>query len=308
MLPTRWADLDDLSPLADIDHPIIRKAAESFSDEPSDDTHEGRIKSVQRHTFLEVKVGQWRGAVWIDPADGSCWLVGAGLAKGGHKDKDDFYEVAKRLDATGAIDDWLPNQVDQLQKRRERAAAVLADWELELQRAVERALGDVAVGGDVRIAVPHPIAGEEDVATVAITVARQPADDYPFDEIVVEFEYAPKHRGSDLAWAATTRLLIAINPPETAWDRYGDTFSTIEEPGRIVTRLTELRSANERGELLSSIENGHAHYTHRRNLTAATVHGQAVRSMCGVYFVPSHDHSALPTCPTCETRFAQLPL
>ncbi|MGP5111970.1 DUF3039 domain-containing protein, partial [Corynebacterium casei] len=38
-----------------------------------------------------------------------------------------------------------------------------------------------------------------------------------------------------------------------------------------------------------------------------TVEGSGVRSMCGVYFVPSQDHGALPSCSTCEEMYSLLP-
>ncbi|WP_404826337.1 DUF3039 domain-containing protein [Corynebacterium casei] len=41
--------------------------------------------------------------------------------------------------------------------------------------------------------------------------------------------------------------------------------------------------------------------------TQPTVEGSGVRSMCGVYFVPSQDHGALPSCSTCEEMYSLLP-
>lgn len=37
--------LDPLSPLSDLHHPIIRKAAESFGDNPTHDNDVGRVRS-----------------------------------------------------------------------------------------------------------------------------------------------------------------------------------------------------------------------------------------------------------------------
>ena len=55
------------------------------------DTFVGPVVSAQSLEPLEIKIGQWRGGVWLDPG-GACWLLIAGLAKGDHEDWDDFYK------------------------------------------------------------------------------------------------------------------------------------------------------------------------------------------------------------------------
>ncbi|MBK7820104.1 MAG: DUF3039 domain-containing protein [Tessaracoccus sp.] len=42
-------------------------------------------------------------------------------------------------------------------------------------------------------------------------------------------------------------------------------------------------------------------------MTGRTVTGRAVRSLCGIYFVPAQDHQKLPPCATCQERLAELP-
>lgn len=51
-------------------------------------------------------------------------------------------------------------------------------------------------------------------------------------------------------------------------------------------------------------EHAHKHYIRDQFMTAALVNGQAVRAVCGVWFVPTRDATstrALPLCPRCET-------
>ncbi|MEV0131156.1 DUF3039 domain-containing protein [Dactylosporangium sp. NPDC050688] len=102
-------------------------------------------------------------------------------------------------------------------------------------------------------------------------------------------------------------MLISVSPPETSWDRFGDTFSTIGEIGSHVLRVGQLQAITNLGQVAQSNPNDMAHYTHRRNLARSSVVGLGVRSMCGIYFVPYQDHESLPRCPVCEERYLELP-
>jgi len=148
--------LDPLSPLSELRHPIVRKAVESFGDDPVHDTYVGRIRGCTRFVMLEIKSGQWRGGVWVDPATGVCWLVAAGLAKGNHTDRDDFYERVKRADESGEIDRWLPTDDDRRQLKRESAAMLMIKWELDIQHRVLQALLAISSEGTTTFGLPHP--------------------------------------------------------------------------------------------------------------------------------------------------------
>lgn len=77
-----------LVPLDEIDHPILKKAAEQFA---ARDTPHERIVSVDDVVLFKVKTGRWRGAVFCDePGDDALdWLVAAGIREEGAPD--DFY-------------------------------------------------------------------------------------------------------------------------------------------------------------------------------------------------------------------------
>nr|WP_241728173.1 DUF3039 domain-containing protein [Dietzia maris] len=49
-----------------------------------------------------------------------------------------------------------------------------------------------------------------------------------------------------------------------------------------------------------------SHYTHREHLAGKTINGEAVRALCGPFFVPRQDHHSLPLCPKCAERYAAL--
>ncbi|MFC4040955.1 DUF3039 domain-containing protein [Dactylosporangium siamense] len=298
---------DPLSPLSELPHPIIRKALESFGDDPECDNYVGRIKSSTRLVLFEIKSGQWRGGVWIDPETGVFWLIAAGLAKGGHKDHDDFYERVKRADQSGEIDRWLPTDDDRRQLKRETAARMLTDWELNLQRVVLEALRTVAEGGTTAFALPHPADPAKRFGECTLTVAQVHEPDFEYEETVVEIDLANEFCGSNLGWQATIRVLISISPPETSWDRFGDSYSTISELKSHFLRVDELQAITDRGQVAQSDPNDMAHYTHKNNLALSSVEGLGVRSMCGIYFVPYQDHESRPKCPVCEERYLKLP-
>ncbi len=93
--------VDALHPLSELPHPVITKATESFGPDKANDNYVGLIAASTRLRLMEIKAGQWRGGIWEDPDTGVHWLVIAGLAKGGHRDHDDFYERAKRENDSG---------------------------------------------------------------------------------------------------------------------------------------------------------------------------------------------------------------
>lgn len=294
-------------PMSELPHPIIAKAVESFGPDPAMDNYVGPIASSTRVRLLEIKHSQWRGGVWEDGESGVRWLVVAGLAKGGHEDHDDFYKRIERENASGDPGRWLPTAADLRLLKQETAARLRTEWELEIQRAVLSTLRKIHSGGSDRFDIQHPVPGLGRLAQLEITVVAVRDDHYEADEIQVEILAESKYAGSALLWQLTLRVLISIEPPEQGWDRYGDTFCNIGEPGAWTRRLSGLADLVDSGDLAVSQPGSTSHYTHRKHLAGTTIDGHAVRALCGVYFVPTQDHSALPRCPSCQERFDELP-
>lgn len=267
----------------------------------------GQIVSVTRMRLLEIKSRQWRGAIWEDPESGVCWLVAAGLAKGEHKDHDDFYQKAKRENDSGDIARWLPTDEDQRLLRRETAARLITEWELAVQQQVLEALLLVHGGGRQRIEVLHPRYAGQKLAVIDLTVTAVRENGYQADEILLQIDSVHGSIGSNLEWQLTTRVLTALSPPVQSWDRYKHTYSNIAEPGAWTERITVLGALVEANELAVPQLGGSSHYVHARHLAGSTIEGRAVRAMCGAYFVPMQDHESRPKCETCTTRFAELP-
>ena len=59
-------DPQEAMPLASLDHPILSKAAECFDEDPTQDSPVGLVRAAASERFHEVKVNQWRAAVWVD--------------------------------------------------------------------------------------------------------------------------------------------------------------------------------------------------------------------------------------------------
>lgn len=298
---------DELHPFSELPHPIIARAAESFGMDATADNHAGLIVSSSRLRLMEIRAGQWRGGVWKDQESGVHWLVVAGLAKGEHQDRDDFYQRVQREDNGGGSAAWLPTEADVRLLKRETAARLVTVWELDVQKELLHALRGIQSGGTARIDIAHPVRAGEKVCAVEIEVVPVRDESYQADEITVEILAERSQAGSDLVWQLTLRALITLSPPEQGWDRYKDTYSTIADPGYFATRIATLEALVVDNALAESAPGGHAHYAHRSHLAGNTIEGKAVRALCGVYFVPTQDHDSLPGCPTCRGRLADLP-
>ncbi len=270
------------------------------------DNCEGRITSSTQLPLYEIKVGQWRGGVWRDPKTGVHWLVVAGLAKGNHEDRDDVYEIVRRANDAEGWTLWLPTQEDERLLKRETAARLLTEWELLVQRRVWEALVEVEAGGSKRFDVDHPVAAMGRLAAIDLTVVPVRDPDYQADDVVVEVS-ADEMRGSDLVWQLTTRILISLNPPEHGWDRFGDTYSNIAEPGAWKERAEELASLVDNRQLAESEPGRLSHYAHTQHIAQCSVEGLALRAACGVFFVPTQDHESMPICPACSEHLDALP-
>lgn len=130
--------------------PVVRPLAQ--------DCPEGLIRDLSPPLW-EIKIRQWRGAVWVEPETGVHWVLGGGLAKGEHRDRDDFYQALRRQHAADHLESWFPSPEDALLLKRETAARLVTQAELSTQEAVLEALLQVHEGGHERFEIGHPVPG-----------------------------------------------------------------------------------------------------------------------------------------------------
>jgi len=293
----------DLHPLSELPHPLIAKAAAWFGSDQ--DGYCERIRSVERLVLWELKTGQWRGAVWDDPDTGVRWLCAAGLAKGDHKDRDDFYEALGRMD-NADVDALKPTAEDIRLLKRETSVAALTAWELDIQSQVHACLTNVLNQGEQRLTIRHPIR-DAHFADVTITVTAYSETDYDVEDCVVEIDLVDAAKGSALGWHLTLRVLISVNPPVQSWDATDTMYSTISEPGELARQADDLAAYIERDELRAEQPGSTSHYTHGRHLAGCYINGTAVRALCGVIFVPTQDQERFEHCPACQGIRALFP-
>ncbi|MCT1435959.1 DUF3039 domain-containing protein [Brachybacterium paraconglomeratum] len=300
-------DIEAIQPLDALDHPILLKASSSFTDNPADDTYVGSIASVSSSQLLEIKSGQWRAGVLVE--SDVCWVVTAGLAKGGHKDRDDFYKSLERQEENGTISALLPSQEDRDALKRERASAIIEDWQLQVQNLLLDAVRTVAHGGVAEISIPSPDPKAESgelFASMTMEVAL-PEDDYPHEDVVLEFSFADRWKNTQLRWHLTVQALATVNPPQDGWYPTGEVYSNLLEPGTLARRALEVEALHDRGEIARSTPTSHSHWTHRKNLAQRSIDGTAVLALCGIYFVPHRDAGAFDKCPTCASLYSEIP-
>jgi hypothetical protein len=295
----------DLHPLSELPHPLIAKAATWLGSNPDEDGYCERIRAVERLVLWEIKTGQWRGAVWYDPDTEVHWLCAAGLAKGNHEDRDDFYETLGRMD-NADVDALKPTAEDIRLLKRETFSAALTAWELDIQAQVHACLTSILNQGEQRLSIRHPVR-DEHFADVTITITAYNEPDYDVDDCVIEIDFVDTAKGSALGWHLTLRVLISINPPVQGWDATDRMYSTITEPGELARQADDLAAYIESGELRAEQPGTVSHYTHGQHLASSYVNGTAVRALCGVIFVPTQDHERFEPCPACESIRALFP-
>ncbi|UGT64100.1 DUF3039 domain-containing protein [Nocardia asteroides] len=315
-LPTGWANPDhlrlitegrwqQLHPLAELSHPLLRKAVDLYGSDPLADPAPRLIKGSGELRLQELRNAQWRAGIWTDPDSGVRWVVSAGLAKGGHRDEDDFYQVLERRIGSGSAT-LLPTEHDALLLKRETAAAALTRWHLKLQSEVAQALGSLERVASTRISLPHP-SEPGAIGTVEIELDIVREDGTPREDFFLTFDLRSEHRVSTWGWRAIERVLISVAPPVQDWDRHGNHYFVMTEPGHRSRQYARLGTAGSRKETLFAEQGTVSHYTHKSHIAEASVAGTAVRAMCGVVFVPTRDPDPLTVCPRCAENFAALP-
>lgn len=295
----RW---HELHPLAELAHPIIRKASATLGPDTAGAGNLSPISCAASIPLYELRMSQWRAAVWVDPESGVRWVCAAGLAKGGHLDEDDFYQILESRVTAGRADELLPTARDQQLLKREQASRLLTDWEVGIQSGIGRVLAGLMLGVPTRFQVMHPTRGTH-MAEVEIELALE--DDLQL--LTAEMRLVPEHRASNLGWTLRTRVLTSLSPPSEDWDSAGGINSTYVDEGHTESRALEIAAASERGLLLPARPTDVAHYVHKRHLADNLVNGHASRALCGVFFVPCQDPDRFAPCPRCSDILRSLP-
>lgn len=285
---------DSLHPFAALRHPILRKCAQELNSDPARDGEKKTIRVSGPLHLLEIRSSQWRAGVWTD-GDGARWIVATGLAKGGHDDHDDFYRSLELCccSETGR-QSLLPTPQDVHFLKLETAALVRTRWELDIQRTVVGMLRQLVDTPSVEVSIRHPVKDRR-FARVRLTLST--AEDV--EDYVVQVKDLERP-GSPLALVLERRILVSISRPVQAWDIAHGVYSAMEEPGHLAAQIGSLDTAVDADELLLPDLGNQAHRVHRRHVGDAAINGEALRALCGVFFVPTQDAEGLEECPECQ--------
>lgn len=148
--------LADLGPraLSDLSHPLLDKASRVLEGRTPQELHNLEIAAVRDQTWYRIKVGQWRGAAWIDK-NGIPWICAAGLRRDG--DAADFYSWFEARCANGS-EIFLPSGDDLKRLRLENASAAEQNRLLLLRMRVVQSLVAATKSGEVQtVALPSSL-------------------------------------------------------------------------------------------------------------------------------------------------------
>ncbi len=293
-------------------HPVVRHAAEVFTGVAgkAGDVKRESISGLPAPVWWKFKTNRYRGAVYEDP-DGQAWLCATGLRRKG--DPDDFYKDFMAQVAGRGAGFYLPTEQDRGVLRVEQTGARLGDWEVEIQRLTRAGLQDAVASGSAKFTLPEltppPATGAQPEvvlgeAEVDVEVVQDDGDpDGAVAEIVVTV-HGDRSRPAVLARAELV-ILAAVNPDEQAWD---PTYLADRRVYTCLLAVTDLRdlAARPAGPPGVTKPGATAHYALRGLLTESTVLGTAVRSMCGVWFVPRQDADPLEKCGPCIALHREL--
>lgn len=310
-IPNDWAEIGDhratanLSdcpkPLYELQHPIVQKMAEDFPVSGSDDVRREGISGLKNPMWWKVKVGsRWRGAAYVDE-DGQAWLCAAGYRR--EKEGTDFYKsFMARIEARGPVP-FLPTVEDRELLRGERKNALMQQWEAQLI-GWARAWTLEALDADdvVEHLLEDPLG--RDLAVVRVLCDAEAVTDVA---IYLEFQLQDWSVTELLAWAEQVFVSsICCHEQHWAVTYLGEGRAYSLETGREeLQRALRTKESNSAPGVMSG--GTQSHYTHRERIVDSMVEGEALKALCGQWFVPRQDTRDREPCPTCVAVHERLP-
>lgn len=303
-----------LPALAALRHPLIRAFDEQFAGQDDASLFREAISAVSDRQWLkQTYSSRWRGAAIVLPGDDveTVWLGAAGYHRAGSPE--DFYQTFARR-CQGGSEPFLPAAEDFKLLAVEDKVARFDAWKLQLHLSalvlLANALDDPESTYNVTVYSPN---GDE-LLTMSMVVIPTTVDDVTVHELIIELH--PRDWESPLLCEHASRVVTtAIDPQLETWTAAPLT-ENVESHWTVLTAraMDAARAAAAVGTVDADARPGEvrlgtiAHYTHSDQITYASVHGEAVRAMCGYWFVPTADHKDKPTCPTCQDAYERTPV
>lgn len=310
-MPNDWADVVDQravgnladcsKPLHELRHPILQKMAEDFPVSGADDVKREGISGLKNPMWWKVKTGaRWRGAAYVDE-DGQAWLCAAGYRR--EKEGDDFYAAFMARIKAGGSAPFLPTSEDRELLLQERRGALMQQWEAQLA-AWARAWVLEALGvGDL---VEHALEDPKGRVLALVSVLCEDEGDAGVS-VYLEFQPQDWSRMDLLEWAEQV-FVGEVCCLEQHWGvthlGEGRAYSLQIDRRELQDSLSTPKTRNAPGVFDAGAE---SHYTHKERFVESLVEGEALRALCGQWFVPRQDTQAREQCPICAAVYERLP-
>ena len=287
------------------EHRIVKKAAEDFPATGDSDVKRESISGLTDPVWWKVKIGaRWRGAVFVDE-EGQAWLCAAGYRREG--EGSDFYKsFMANIRAVGSTK-YLPTEADRGLLRAEVAEASFAKWECDLQRWACEWAHQTRREGIAGATLVDPDGDALAEVNLTFELVSDDSSDGGVAEFYIEFSCLDWSSADLLHWAESV-VLAAINEKEQAWQvsyvKDARAYSLVLSQHEIDCLFDGMGNEGSPG---ICVPGDHSHYAHAARIVHGVVEGEAVKALCGRWFVPRQDHELLETCKQCEMILDHLP-
>jgi hypothetical protein len=307
--------LEHVPATAQADHPLVGSFLAAFE---SDDAgiHRESISGLTNPHWWKQKVSRWRGAATdAEPiGDHEVWLCAGGLRADG--DSKDFYAAFMEGIKHGGPERYLPTDADRLVQKVEAKVARREAWLQQVKLSAMVALHQTNKSGlPQTIHVPAPAPAEVSVPLLHMTFEfdRIASDEDELVELMLVVQIAD-HTRPMLATAALDAVRSVVEPVAEAWrvlpGKGSDQIWSALVPPEVLQHAGAAHDDGLLPEHVTATEltlGVRAHYTHKDGIVGAAIEGDAVRGLCGQWFVPTSAPDDLPVCPTCKVMYEGMP-
>lgn len=296
------------------EHPLVRNFYSVFADIDSP-LQRSSISGLSSPRWWKLKVSHWRGAATDADRVGEdeVWLCAGGLRAKGNRD--DFYKAFEGRIGLRGPEAYLPAVEDRRFQRIEEKLAQLQAWKEQIRLAVLVSLARCQHGTEESLHIPKPGAhAAEPLAHVKVTKWTAGSGEESLSEVIIHVHPEDPSR-ANLLQQLITELRAVIEPNTDHWDlRPGpgqdQMWAALLPPKTLDAASAALSTgtlpaASKSNELLTGVT---AHYTQKNQLVGAYIDGDAVRGLCGQWFVPTRDPENLEICRTCQEHRESLPV
>lgn len=299
--------LESVPTTALAEHPLVSSFFAAFDRDDAEILRES-ISGLSEPHWWKQKVSRWRGAATDAEVVGEAevWLCAGGIRA--QSDERDFYSRFMDDVKRRGPEYFLPAPADRRLQHVEAKLARLTAWEEQLRLAVLVCVAEADTGGarrSLHVPAPAPADVSELLVHLIVEVDKTDIDGVEVAEVTLHAK-DHDHRRPHLVRNAVEVAMSVIESTVEDWRllpgvEASEIWSTLASPELLVSA----HRAQSDGELPAELGAAgfrfavRAHYASKDQIVDATVEGNAVRALCGQWFVPTSDPDQLPVCPVC---------